>query len=79
MTTQQFLTTPKAAVALGISTWTLRRWTREGQLERDVHWKPRGPFHNSVKVFDIEAVRNWMGTQGYDLTTIHDPSAEATP
>lgn len=52
-----FQPTPEAALSLGVSIQTLRRWCRQGRLEEGTHWKSGGPFTNSPRLFDVDEVR----------------------
>ena len=66
MTTQheQWLPSGQAAVALGVSIKTLKRYADIHQfLIEGVHWHP-GPFPNSARTWNIDACRKAMAYRG---------------
>ena len=79
------LPTAQAAMALGLSVYTLRTWAK-GRIDRGVqvppkfvegrHFFKRGTSKNSPLVWRIAECRSFLGSQGYPMPPLQAPSSE---
>ena len=65
---ETWLTTRQAAIALGISEWSLRKYANSetGFLSEGEHFK-KGPFRTSRTAWHMEKVKDAMLEQGYSF------------
>ena len=68
---QEWLTTPEAAEALGVSHHTLRRWANRDQILKAGEHFMYGPHRNSSKRWRVAAIKQLMlarGVMGYSTS-----------
>lgn len=63
------LTTPKAAMALGISVTTLNRYASEttGIFQEGDHWRRRSPGAKGTKIFNLPKCVERLQSLGYAI------------